>query len=62
MSQQYPPEAMAKLKALLSENQKALPTRFKCDICGTGIAQSASDTQRRGWPICHGMNMRGETE
>jgi len=34
------------------------PEVFTCTHCGRTVKQSQSDTQRKGWPVCHQMTMK----
>jgi len=37
------------------------PEIFICDTCGRTKYQSQSDTQRKGWPVCHRVTMKEHT-
>lgn len=44
------------IKAILEANRH--PETFICDHCGRTKYQNQSDTQRKGWPVCHRMTMK----
>ena len=45
------------IEEILEVNKQ--PETFVCDVCGTTKHQDQTTTQRKGWPICHQMTMKG---
>ena len=43
------------IKAILEANRQ--PENFVCNHCGGTKYQNQSDTQRKGWPVCHWQTM-----